>query len=160
VPLILAGPGIAQNARCDETVELLDIYPTLVALCGLPQRNDLEGHSLLAQLRDANAPRAFPAITSHNQGNHAVRTKRWRYIRYADGSEELYNLQNDPHEWSNVAELPANASVLAEHRKWLPKNDAPPAPRSAGRVLTYDPAMDVAVWENKITIHRGDPIPE
>jgi choline-sulfatase len=160
VPLIFAGPGIAQNARCNETVELLDIYPTLVALCGLPERNDLDGHSLIPQLRDANAPRELPAITSHNQGNDTVRTKRWRYIRYADGSEELYDMQNDPHEWTNVVNVKANASVIAEHRKWLPKVDAPAAPGSAGRVLTYNPATDEAVWENKTTIHRGDPIPE
>jgi choline-sulfatase len=160
VPLIFAGPGITKNARCNETVELLDIYPTLVALCGLPERNDLEGQSLVAQLRDATSPRELPAITSHNPGNHAVRTKRWRYIHYADGSEELYDLQNDPHEWTNGAKLPANASVLVEHRKWLPKIDVPLVPRSGGRSLTYNAATDVAVWENKITIHRGDPISE
>ncbi len=160
VPLIFAGPGIAPSKRCDETVELLDIYPTLVELCGLPERNDLEGHSLVAQLRDANSPREFPAITTHNQGNHAVRTKRWRYIHYADGSEELYDLRNDPHEWTNVASLPTNASILMEHRKWLPKINAPPAPRSGGRVLTYNQTTDEATWENKLTIHRDDPIPE
>jgi arylsulfatase A-like enzyme len=160
VPLIFAGPGIAENARCNETVELLDLYPTLVALCGLPERSDLEGHSLLAQLHDANSSREIPAITTHNQGNHAVRTKEWRYIHYADGSEELYDLANDPREWTNVAKLPANAPVLAKLRRWLPKVDVPPAPRSGGRVLTYDAAKDEAIWENTITIHRGDPVPE
>ena len=160
VPLIFAGPGVAKNAHCNETVELLDIYPTLVRLCGLPERIDLEGHSLTPQLRDENATRATPAITSHSQGNHAVRSKNWRYIRYADGSEELYDMHNDPHEWTNVIHVKASASVIAEHRKWLPTIDSPPAPGSAGRLLTYDPSTDEAVWEKKTTIHRSDAIQE
>jgi arylsulfatase A-like enzyme len=48
------------------------------------------------QLKDAAAPRERPAITTHNQGNHGIRSERWRYIRYADGSEELYDMQADP----------------------------------------------------------------
>lgn len=159
VPLIFAGPGVTKGARCKSPVELLDMYPTLVELCGLPTRNDLEGHSLVPQLRDAKSPREWPAITSHNQGNHGIRTANWRYIHYADGSEELYDLKADPHEWTNVIANPAHATVLAEHRRWLPKIDVPPAPNSAQRVLTYDKATDEAVWEGK-TVRRGDPIPQ
>ncbi|MCX7818677.1 MAG: sulfatase [Kiritimatiellae bacterium] len=159
VPLIVAGPGVAAGARCHRPAELLDLYPTLIELCGLTPRNDLEGHSLVPQLRDANAPRLAPAITTHNQGNHAVRSERWRYIRYADGTEELYDMQSDPHEWTNLAHHAQMADVLAQHRRWLPRLDAPPAPRSSARVLTYDPATDEAVWEGE-TIHRGDPVPE
>jgi choline-sulfatase len=91
IPLIMAGPGVTRGGVCDEPAELLDLYPTLIDLCGLPPRAGLEGHSLVPQLRDANAPRAWPALTTHNQGNHAVRTRDHRYIRYADGSEELYD---------------------------------------------------------------------
>lgn len=159
VPLIFAGPGIAAGAACGEPVELLDVYPTLIELCGLAARNDLEGHSLVPQLRGGDVPRPWPAITTHNQGNHAVRSRRWRYIRYADGTEELYDMQSDPHEWKNLASEPAMASVLAEHRRWLPHIDAPPAPGSQHRVLTYDPATDEAVWEG-LTIRRSDPIPQ
>jgi arylsulfatase A-like enzyme len=64
---------------------LLDLYPTLAELCGLPQKPGLEGLSLVPQLKDAAAPRERPAVTTHNPGNHAVRTERWRYVRYADG---------------------------------------------------------------------------
>ena len=67
-------------------VELLDIFPTLLELTALPARADLEGHSLVPLLRDAAAPREWPAITTHNQDNHTIRTERWRYIHYADGS--------------------------------------------------------------------------
>ena len=159
VPLIFAGPGVSRGGRCNQPAELLDIYPTLAELCGSPARDDLEGHSLVPQLRKADAPRQWPAITSHNQGNHGIRTERWRFIRYADGSEELYDLQNDPHEWANLAAEPSSATVLAEHRKWLPKIDLPPAAGSANRVLTYDKANDEAVWEGQ-TVRRSDPIPQ
>uniref|UniRef100_A0A7C4LKK3 DUF4976 domain-containing protein n=1 Tax=Schlesneria paludicola TaxID=360056 RepID=A0A7C4LKK3_9PLAN len=159
VPLIFAGPGVTPGGRCAEPVELLDLYPTLLELCGLPARDDLEGHSLVPQLQNARTPREWPAITSHNQGNHAVRSVRWRYIHYADGTEELYDLQHDPREWNNLAHDPAFAAVLAEHRRWLPKLDVPPAPGSADRVLTYDAATDEAVWEGR-PIRRTDPIPQ
>ncbi|GIW92576.1 MAG: choline-sulfatase [Pirellulaceae bacterium] len=159
VPFIWAGPGIRQGGRVKAPAELLDTYPTLIELCGLAGRGDLEGHSLVAQLRHPESSRPWPAITTHNQGNHAVRSQRWRYIRYADGTEELYDMENDPHEWHNLAGDPAVAEVLAEHRRWLPRIDAPPAPGSQHRVLTYDPATDEAVWEGK-PVRRADPIPE
>lgn len=159
VPLIFAGPGVTPGQRCGRPAELLDIYPTLVELCGLVPRDDLEGISLAPQLRDASAERERPAITSHNQGNHGIRSERWRYIRYADGSEELYDLESDPREWHNLAGKPNFAGVIAEHRRWLPGIDRPPAPGSAHRVLTYDEATDTAVWEGK-TVRRGAPIPE
>jgi arylsulfatase A-like enzyme len=159
VPLIFAGPGVTRGGRCSRPAELLDIYPTLVELCGLTARDDLEGHSLLPQLRDATAQRPWPAVTSHNQGNHAVRSEQWRYIHYADGTEELYDLLEDPREWNNVVAKPENAAVVAEHRQWLPKIDLPPAAGSANRVLTYNRATDEAVWEGK-TVRREDSIPQ
>ena len=131
----------------------------MIDLCHLSQRNDLEGHSLSPQIHNPSARRQWPAITSHNQGNHAVRTERWRYIHYADGSQELYDMNADPNEWNNLASDPRQAAVLAELSAWLPKTDVPPAPHSASRILTYDKATDEAVWE-VTKIHRGDPIPE
>ncbi len=159
VPLIFVGPGVAKGGRCAQPVELLDIYPTLNELAGLTPRTDLEGLSLVPQLKDAAAKRDRPAITSHNQGNHGIRSERWRYIHYADHSEELYDHQTDPNEWTNLAGRSEYSAVLAEHRKWLPKIDLPPAPNSASRVLTYDPATDEAIWEGK-KVRRSDPIPE
>jgi arylsulfatase A-like enzyme len=159
VPLVFAGPGVKAGQRCTQPAELLDIYPTLIELTGVPTRSDLEGLSLVPQIKDATAKRERPAITSHNQGNHGIRSERWRYIRYADGSEELYDMRADPNEWTNLAGKPEHAAVIAEHKKWLPKTDLPPAPNSASRVLTYDHATDEAVWEGK-PVKRGDPIPQ
>ena len=155
VPLIFAGPGVTPGQKCPRPAELLDIYPTLVDLCGLPPRNDLEGISLAPQLLDAAAPRDRPAITSHNQGNFGIRTEQWRYIRYADGAEELYDMVADPREWTNLAA--ERRGVCAEMAKSIPKRDAGPAPGSAHRILTlYD---NQPVWEGK-PIGPEDEIPE
>lgn len=147
VPLIFAGPGITRGARCSRPAELLDIYPTLIELCGLPPVDGLEGHSLLPQLRDANAPRPWPAITTHNQGNHAVRSEHWRYIRYANGEEELYDMRNDPNEWRNLAQDARYRAIVEEHARWLPAVNLPAAPGSAGRVLTQ--TNGVWYWEGQ-----------
>ncbi len=159
VPLIFAGPGIKPSQRCTQPAELMDIYPTLIELAGVPRRNDLEGISLLPQLKNALSKKERPAITTHNQGNHGIRSEHWRYIHYADGSEELYDMQKDPNEWHNLAGKSEYAAIIADHQKWLPKVDLPPAPNSANRVLTYDSKTDEAIWEGK-TVKRGDTIPE
>jgi hypothetical protein len=102
------------------------------------------------------AARERPAITTHGPDSHAVRSERWRYIRYADGSEELYDLEADPNEWSNVASDPARAAVVAEHRRWLPPASAPPAPGSRDRVLTFEGG--IARWEGR-PIDPKAPVP-
>ena len=137
VPLIFAGPGVGRGV-VKEPAELLDIYPTLVDVAGLPKRGGLEGHSLAPQLRDAGARRAWPAITTHNPDNHTVRTTKWRYIRYADGSEELYDMIGDSNEWTNLAKDPRHAAVKAELAQWLPAKSAAHAPGSAARILARD----------------------
>ncbi len=157
VPLIFAGPGVAVGARCNRPAELLDIYPTLVELCGLPPKDGLEGHSLVPQLKDADAPRPWPAITTHNHDNHGVRTENWRFIQYADGSEELYDMRKDPNEWTNLASDPAYGEVLERHRRLVPPKSAKPAPGSRSRILTYEDGE--ANWEGE-DIMADDPIPE
>ena len=133
------------------------MYPTLVDLCKLPKRDDLEGHSLLPQLKDASAAREWPAITTHNHDNHGIRTEDWRFIQYADGTEELYDMKNDPNEWDNLSSNPRYANVVAEHRKWLPKS-VQPAPGSKHRILLYRDDGSVN-WEGA-EVGANDPIPE
>jgi arylsulfatase A-like enzyme len=147
VPLILAGPGIRAGGRSQQPVELLDLYPTLVELSGLPARADLEGHSLSPLLKRPSAKRAWPAITTHNQNNHSVRSERWRYIRYADGSEELYDHRNDPNEWTNLARDKRHAGVIRDHARWLPQTNLPPVAGSAARLLVNQ--NGVWMWEGK-----------
>ena len=147
VPLIFAGPGVTDGAISSQPAELLDIYPTLLELAGLPFKNDLEGLSLVPQLKDANTKRDRPAITTANPGNHSVRSERWRYIRYADGSEELYDHLRDPHEWKNLAGESKYADVMKELASWLPKKEVPHAPGSRHRTLRKD--SDTWLWEDK-----------
>jgi arylsulfatase A-like enzyme len=131
-PLIVAGPGIAPGV-CGRTVDFMDLYPTIAALCGAPPREGIAGNSLMPLLKNPSEAWDRPAITTHGRGNHAVRTERWRYIRYADGSEELYDHAADPNEWTNVAAAPGNEKVKAELARWLPEKDAPNAPSEKGK---------------------------
>jgi hypothetical protein len=78
-----------------------------------------------------------------------VRSEQWRFIRYADGTEELYDLLSDPNEWTNVVSRAACVEVKRDLARWLPAKSAPPAPGSRDRVLTYDRKTGEAVWENK-----------
>lgn len=159
VPLIFAGPGIASGGRSDQPAELLDIYPTLIELCGLPARSDLEGHSLGPQLRNADAEREWPAITTHNHDNHGIRSREWRYIRYADGSEELYNMKHDPNEWENLAGDIRYQQVIDQHKRWIPSENRKPAPGSEQRILIYDEISGTVNWEGQ-NIPAGAQIPE
>lgn len=159
VPLIFAGPGIAAAARCERPVELLDIYPTLVELCHLAEApKELEGQSLVPQLKNANAPRSQPAITSHGPGNDAVRTETHRYIRYADGSEELYDLTQDPHEFTNLAADPAQQELKQKLAAYLPAHPAKPATGSHARLVELKDDGFV-YWENQ-RIEKDAKIPE
>ena len=101
----------------------------------------------MPQLKDPKTPRPWPAITTHNQGNDSVRTEHWRYIRYADGSEELYDYRSDPNEWTNLVANAKFAATREELARWLPQAPAPPAPGSAHRVLVKD--NGVWLWEGK-----------
>ncbi|NNE92394.1 MAG: sulfatase [Verrucomicrobiales bacterium] len=126
VPLLFAGPGIEQSdTPCPEPANLLDIYPTLVELCGLPENPDLEGVSLVPQLNDPSAPREQPAVTSSYFGNHSIRTRDWRLITYKDGAKELYDHRSDPDEFHNLANDPNHAATVEDLAKWLPNNATP-----------------------------------
>ena len=115
--------GTAAGSRCDEAVGLIDIYPTLVELCGLKPRA-LQGKSLVPLLSDPGASRERPALTTHGRNNHSIRDERWRYIRYADGSEELYDHDSDPNEWTNLVRNPEQEAVKKELARWLPEVNA------------------------------------
>lgn len=134
VPFIIAAPGkTSSGLTTPRPVGLLDLFPTLVELCGLPVPADLDGHSLVPLLADPERAWDEPTLTTHGAGNHALRTERWRYIRYADGGEELYDHASDPHEWTNLAERPEHAGRLAEFGRLLPRIDAPARGGKAGK---------------------------
>jgi arylsulfatase A-like enzyme len=133
-PVIIAAPGVTEpKTRCDAPVSLLDLYPTLVQLAGLPSPADLEGASLMPLLQDPKASWKHVAVTTHGKGNHAVRDRRWRYIRYADGSEELYDHAEDPGEFTNRAGEAALEPVKVRLRAHLPQVNVDESPRRKAR---------------------------
>jgi arylsulfatase A-like enzyme len=123
-PLIWIVPGLTKaDSVCDRTVDFMSIYPTLTDLCGIPTPSHVEGKSLRPLLENPQASWDTPALTTYRYKNHTVRTEDWRYIRYANGDEELYNEQADPHEWTNLAADPAHAAKKEELARFLPKSD-------------------------------------
>jgi arylsulfatase A-like enzyme len=130
VPFIIVAPGVTKpGSRCDRPVGLVDLYPTLAELAGLPPREGLDGLSLVPLLKNPERKWERPALMTQNRGNHAIRTDRWRYIRYADGTEELYDHERDPWEHKNLAKDPEYAPIIAQHKKWLPSTEALSKPR-------------------------------
>jgi arylsulfatase A-like enzyme len=127
-PLIISGPGIATGSVCDKPVQLLDIYPTLLDLTGLKADPAHEGNSLRPLLENPKADWPHMARSSFGPGNVAIISEGYRYIRYNDGSEELYDRKADPHEWHNIANNPEKKAVLKKHRSQLPE--------------TYHPALE------------------
>jgi arylsulfatase A-like enzyme len=123
-PLIFVVPGMTKpNSVCRRTVDFMSLYPTLCDLCGLPVPEHVQGVSIRPLLANPDAAWDRPAVTTYLPNNHAVRTERWRYIRYRNGDEELYDHDADPHEWKNLAKEPQFAEVKQELGKWLPREN-------------------------------------
>lgn len=153
VPLYFKVPG--QNGvglKSKEAVSLLDIYPTLVELCNLPQAPKLEGNSIVPLIEKPDASWDKPVLSSWYYKNHSVRSNDWHYIKYRDGGEELYNHKTDPGEHVNLAKDPAYADIITEHQKWLPKTDALPAGTSEWKGDKLDRRIEFWV--------KNDSIPE
>ncbi|MGD8810128.1 MAG: sulfatase [Gammaproteobacteria bacterium] len=126
VPLIVVAPGVSNPGdRSARPVSLMDIYPTLAELAGLEVPEYVEGRSLVPLLRDPDSQWDTPAVTTYGFDNHAVRSEKFRYIRYADGTEELYDSLEDPNEWHNLADEPQYRRVKRELARWLPEENAP-----------------------------------
>ena len=148
VPLFFKAPGnVTPPTRNAEVVSLLDLYPTLVDLCDLPISDRLEGQSLVPLFSDPSLSRDKPVLNSWYYGNLAVRSNRYRYIRYRDGSEELYDHQIDPGEHNNLIGTSEAKSVVVEHQKWLPDEPALPAGSSMWKPDKLDKRIES--WEKE-----------
>ncbi len=130
-PLIWVVPGVTQpGTLCDRTVDFMSIYPTLCDLAGLPIPKHVEGRSIRPLLANPQSQWAEPAVTTFGFKNHSVRDALWRYIRYADGSEELYDHSTDEYEWHNLAAKPEHAAIKAQLAKSFPSINAAAKPAS------------------------------
>ena len=121
VPLIIMGPGIPEGVVCNKPAQLLDIYPTLLALCGLEPDPTHEGNSLVPLFENPEVEWPHYARTSFGPGNYAIVSEQYRFIQYNDGSEEFYDHSNDPQEWYNVIDKPQYIEVIEQHRNQIPK---------------------------------------
>jgi arylsulfatase A-like enzyme len=127
-------PGVTTpGRRCPRPVNMVDIYPTLIELCGLAAKPELEGRSLVPLLKNPKAKRERPALTTHGRNNHSLRSERFRYIRYSDGTEELYDHNNDEPEWKNLADDPKYARIKKQLAKWLPEKNVQDVPKTKTR---------------------------
>ncbi|MDO6821373.1 sulfatase-like hydrolase/transferase [Zobellia sp. 1_MG-2023] len=122
-PLLFAAPNLPKGKVIDEPAELLSIYPTLLELCGLPAYERNEGKSLVPLINDNDLNPHF-AITTFGMNNHAVKSKQFRYIRYEDGTEELYDHKNDPNEFTNLANHPDYLNITRRLKQHLPTKNA------------------------------------
>lgn len=117
--------GTPAGARSGRTVSLLDLYPTLVELAGLPRPAGLNGSSLAPLLEDPEAAWHRPVVSTYQFGEYSVRDERFHYLRYVDGSEELYDLDADPEEWNNLAADPRYDTEKTRLSAFLPTDPAP-----------------------------------
>jgi arylsulfatase A-like enzyme len=133
--LVIKSPGVTvANTNCDAALSMVHLYPTLCRLENLPKPpSPLDGVSFLPLLANPKGKWRYPALTTYGYKNHAIRTGSlqagYRYIRYSDGTEELYDHSKDPNEWVNLAADPAFAARKKELAAWLPAEDAPDVAR-------------------------------
>lgn len=129
--MIWSVPGVTTPGTiCDKPVDYLTVFPTMCDLNGLPVPSHVEGQSIRPLLVNPDADWKGVAVTTHGYMNHSVRTDRWRYIRYADGSEELYDHSRDEYEYTNLAQAPEYREIKARLAKHLPVNTKPPVKKT------------------------------
>ena len=128
VPVVVAAPGHKAAQKTNRPAELLDIFPTLLELAGLPKDKTQEGQSLVPLMKNPQREWKHPAITSFGLGNYSIRSTHFRFIQYFDGSQELYDLRDDPHEWKNLIDNPKMKKVIKEHASFIPQKQHPILP--------------------------------
>ena len=134
VNLVWVAPGVTKpGSTCAKPVNLLDIYPTLASLTGCkPPKKQLEGNDLSVLMKNPDAAWNDTTVTTFGYKNYGVRSERYRYVVYADGTEELYDHKKDKWEWRNLADRPEYAKVKMDMRKGIPAHHEPSGP-------TYNP---------------------
>lgn len=139
VPFIWAGPRVAAGTTVDTTVSLIDMYPTFVEMCGLPEVSGLEGASLVPVL---NSPQSATDRNVYlpfmDPGGYAIINQNWRYIHYSDDTEELYQVRKDPHEWYNLAEDKDFDTIKGKLRAAAPDTFASPGAPRKRRKLVFE----------------------
>lgn len=130
VPLIIRMPNMSKKLVCNRTVNLIDLFPTLIDLTGLPEREIIDGRSFTALLKNPKKKWSFPSMTTLTDGSFSLNDERWRYIRYTDDTEELYDMKKDPMEWTNLINSKDKKAIKAKENleKWIPSSISPDLP--------------------------------
>lgn len=138
VPLIVKTPEMNKKLVCDRVVNLIDLFPTLIDLAGLPERKIIDGRSLTPLLKKPKKSWPYPSMTTLNDGSSTVNDERWRFTRYIDGTEELYDMKKDPMEWNNLMSSKDKKANKAKENleKWIPLSISPGLP--ATRIEDFD----------------------
>lgn len=150
-PLIIKAPGMTASGECDSVVSLLDIYPTLVDLCGLPPNDKTQGRSLKPLLEKPARSWDHPAFT-FKHGIKAVQYGDLRYIEYEDGSQELYDHTNDPEEWTNLAGNVKYAETIIALQNMSPWPEEPPGINQVFKFVA-DSKLDAAGIGASMTVN-------
>lgn len=139
-------PG-AEPRVVESPVGLIDLYPTLLSLCGLPapDTHTLDGYNLTPLLTGRATARGAPVLSTYGRGCHSLRNDRFRYTRYRNGDEELYDHEIDPEEWTNLAKDTRYAAVKARFIPWLPVSNASEIAFASEK----DRTEDVNLWEDE-----------
>lgn len=130
VPLMIRVPGVTpDNKKSMGVVNLIDLYPTLLELCGLPENPENEGRSFAELIHNPDMTWNEPILSDYQYGGHRIYDGRYSYIAFSKiGTEELYDHESDPMEWHNLAKSPEYADVLARLKSHLPEERAAMAP--------------------------------
>lgn len=142
IPLMISLPGQHDAQQALSPVSSIDLYPTLVSLTGidLPETHQLEGVDLSAILENPEKSRGKPVVSTYGYQNHGIRDERYRYIRYRNGDEELYDHQSDPYEIDNLANDSNFAEIKQKLKKELPQVNMPEPEKGGGNLG----------WEEKV----------
>lgn len=155
VPLMIRVPkgtpglpnGTVARTRCDAPVNLLSLFPTITDLAGLPQKKTNDGPSLVPLLKDADAQWPHVSITYLGRpGNYGLSARRFRYIAYDTGDEELYDIEADQFEWNNLAGKPEFSKTIAELKRHVPTKFAEYVNASVASLpkLKWNPLTDAS----------------
>ena len=127
MPLMVRLPGMSGRQDSSRAVNLIDLYPTLIDLCDLPEKPELDGRSFGPVLADPTVAWDYPTMTVLREGGASLRDERWSYIRYDDGTEEVYDLLADPMEWDNlnIRRSPKVAAAVNRLAAVIPADFAP-----------------------------------
>lgn len=132
VPMMVRVPGVTpDNKKCMGIVNLIDMYPTLIDLCGLPPNPENDGRSFAKLLHNPDMTWDTPTLSDYNYGGHRIYDGRYSYIVFTEkGTEELYDHQKDPMEWHNLVDNPEVAQIRDRLKALVPTQREPESPRN------------------------------